>query len=288
MGLKELQKEVEKNIKQVFALAADEISQPVMARAHFVRSQLSNWRGKAEESKKDFDKAVELDSKNAVFPYRRGVGMLKLGKSKDARELLKAAVDLAPNNILIREKLLGAQIEGRDFGGAEATLAAAMKLNAERVELLLLKGKLLNKQKRYDEAQKTYEEIALNKFGGKSFTLAQIGIGAALRDSGDSRRAVAKLEKLLTEVPSGAGPDLQAQLFCEMGLAHEAGKKKLEAQEAYRSGIQIHQYYGPCHYYLARNLGFRGAEAKSACKSYLTVEPVGIWANECRRKMRLP
>src|SRR5690606_35817252 len=58
IALEQRQQEIEKSLKKVFALPAEELSQPIRALAHFARSQLRNWQGKDSEAKADYEKAL--------------------------------------------------------------------------------------------------------------------------------------------------------------------------------------------------------------------------------------
>ncbi|MEZ4271486.1 MAG: tetratricopeptide repeat protein [Myxococcota bacterium] len=286
IGLKEIQKEVDKHIKQVLERPKDDLSPRILALGYFVRSQFKNWQEDTDGSEADYKMAIELDPKNGLFPFRRGAALLKLGKGKQAVPLLTQAVELSPSNPAIYRQLIEAHTQARDFPAAYKALDEAIKLDPDGYEFQLLRGDLLRAERKFDEAKEAYEKIDQKTHGGPAYARAQIGYGNALMQAGDNKRAASHFEKFLRNAPATVGPELQAEVFCDMGLAQENSGDKEVALETYRSGIEIHRYYPECHFYLARGLRFRGPEARDACKTYLTLAPQGRHANDCRNRGR--
>ena len=58
---------------------------------------------KTKEALKTFDKAIELDPKNAYMWARRGVALLKLNKVNEAFKAFNRAIKINPADVHIRE-----------------------------------------------------------------------------------------------------------------------------------------------------------------------------------------
>lgn len=284
IGLKERQKEVEAQIRAVFELAKepDAVSRATLALAHFARAQLTAWRGDAAEAEADYKKAFELDPNNAMFDYKRGVGMLHLGRTKEALESLRAAVGKQPNNLAYTKRLAEALMATGDFEGAKAAIERAAEKAPADAELKLLEGKRLRSARSYDAAVIAYQKIG--KEDHDAYSQAQLGIAAALRESGKAQRASALLETYMGELLGGTAKETETRLWCELGLAYEAGGERDKALQSYQAGIDQYRYLADCHYYMCRALG-RGAEGKASCETYLALAPNGEFASEAKRRV---
>lgn len=285
IALQERQKEIEEKIKKVFALPSDEISQPVLALAHFVRGRLRQWQQKDDEAQKDFKKAFELDGDNAMFNYRKGVAHLDYGAYDAAIADLKKATEKAPKRVRYYKKLAVAQTRADQFDAAEATLSKAGELVPEDAEQTLLRGQLLLAKRQYDQAIETFESVKREDADVGVYIDAQMGISNALRAAGRSKKAVSHMEDLLRNVPSGAGSRTQAKLWCELGRNFEATRSRKRALESYQNGIKQFPHYPACHFYVCRLLR-RGAQAQKACEKYLTLAPRGQFSRQAKRRVR--
>jgi tetratricopeptide (TPR) repeat protein len=287
IGIKERQKDIEKNLKKVFGLPEEELSQPIKALAHFARAQLRNWQDNEDEAKKDYDEASKMDPKSSLFPYRRGVAESKLGHYQAAVEHLKEAVKMEPNDAQYLIKLAQAQIGAGDTAGAEQTIKRGLELAKDNAELLLARGDMLRTAKDYDEAIKAYEALDLKTHTGPDFAKAQIGIAAVHRERGKAPLAVKHIEDFLGKAPASVSkdPQLQAELWGELGQAYEAAGKDTKAEECYNVGVEQFRYYPDNHYQLCRMKGWKGAEAKSFCALYITLAPRGKYAEEIKKRI---
>ncbi len=286
MGLKERQKEIDKTLKKVFATPAGEISQPYLALSHFVRGLLREWQEKQEEADKDFAAAFKLDPNNTLFYYRRGVERLKVGNVKAAMIDLQEAVKRNPDHIDYLRKLAEAQIQAKDFDGADKTLAHGISLAPKNSVLLLLKGERYVAAKKYKEAIAVYKTVKIGENNDPiPFCDAQIGVSTALRLDKQAGKAAQYMEDFLGKAPSGVQPPMQAKLWCELGLDFDGKKEKERALTSFATGIEQFRFYPECHYYLCRSLG-RGGEAAQACKSYLALAPRGKYAADATRRSK--
>jgi tetratricopeptide (TPR) repeat protein len=281
IALKERQKEIATQVKKVFALPKDELSQPILAKAHFARAMLEQWQEKTQEAEADFDKAYQLDPNNALFHHRRGVQQLKLRQCAAAVKSLKKAAALDPNNCAYYKRLGEAQTCNDQPSDAKASYDRARQLCPKDTSLMLLEGERLFAAKKYDEAVEAFKKIRRDD-GGVVFSRAQMGISRALREAGKKAQANKHMEKFFEDVPGAVKADLQAELWCELGQTYEALKNKEQALQAYTVGIEQYPYYADCHWYVCR-LMKRGPEAKEACKRYLTVDPKGRYKDRAEK-----
>lgn len=281
LGLQERQKEIGKSITTVLSLPAEDLDPEVLALAHFAAGQLQQWQGRQSEADAEFDKAFKLQPNSALMFYRRGTGLLSLGRASEAIDFLRKAAAAAPNNVRYYRSLATAQIKTGDVAGAKATLDRATQLAASDPTLKVLEGDRLRADKKWQQAIDAYKLVKKDD-GGPVFAEAAIGIGKALRESGKKKEAIKQLEDFLAGVPGDVMQPQQAELWCELGLAYEADKDKEKAQGMYEQGVATFPYYAPCHYYSCR-LG-RGDDPKEECKRYVATAPRGEFAEDAKKR----
>jgi tetratricopeptide (TPR) repeat protein len=281
LGLQERQKEIGKSITTVLSLPAEDLDPEVLALAHFAAAQLQQWQGKQSEADVEFDKAFKLQPGSALMFYRRGTGLLNLGRASEAVDFLRKAAGAAPNNVRYYRSLASAQIKTGDVAGAKATLDRASQLAPNDPTLKVLEGDRLRADKKFQQAIDTYKLVKKDD-GGPIFADAAIGIGKALRESGKKKEAIKQLEDFLAGVPGDVMQPQQAELWCELGLSYEADKDKEKAQGMYEQGVATFPYYAPCHYYSCR-LG-RGDDPKEECRRYVATAPRGEFAEDAKKR----
>lgn len=284
IALEQRQKEVEKDLKELFAIPPEELSPPLLAMAHFARGQLRRWQGNTAGADEDFKQAFKLDPDNTLFYYRRGVSLLKLGDYQGAVDDLRKVAAVEPNNPKYYKKLAAAQVKARLFPDAKASLARADQLSPKDFDVRLLEAALAMEQQDYVKALASYGAVT-REDGGEPFTQAQLGIANALREKGDKAAAVKHMEDFLGKLPDNVPPELKARMWCELGLSYEATKSKPRAMQSYLQGIDQYRVFPDCHYYLCRALG-KGPEAKEACTNYLTLDPRGRFAADATKRAK--
>lgn len=284
IGLKERQKEIGQRIKQVFSLPRDEMSPPILALAHFARGQLYRWQGNTKDAQEDYAAAFKLDPNNPMFYFRRGTAALKRGDFNTAIDDLKAVAAKDPNNPRYYKSLAEAQTAAGQLKEAKASLDRARQLAPSDVDITLLDAERLVGEKKYDDAIAVYKGMTVES-GAGPYSTAQIGISTALREGGNKAKAVKHMEDYLANAPAGVSPEMQAQLWCELGVNYDATRNKDKAMQSFTVGIEQYRFYPECHYYMCRSLG-RGPEAKEACKAYLTLAPDGKYAADAERRSK--
>ncbi|MEK7705119.1 MAG: tetratricopeptide repeat protein, partial [Myxococcota bacterium] len=248
LGLKERQREIAQRIKQVFSLPRDDLSPPILALAHFARGQLSRWQGNTKEAEQDYAAAFKLNPDNPMFYYRRGMAALKRGDALAAIDDLKAVVAKDPNNTRYYKALAEAQTVAGQLKEAKASLDRARQLAPQDVSITLLEGDRLAGQKQFDDAIAIYKSITVEA-GADPYATAQIGISKALRDGGNKAKAVKHMEDVLANAPAGVTAEMQAKLWCELGVNYDATRNKDKAMQSFTVGIEQYRFYADCHYY---------------------------------------
>ncbi len=284
IGLQERQKEVGQRIKKVFSLPKDELSQPVLALAHFARAVLLTWQGNSSEADVDFKEAFRLDPDNATFHYRRGQALYESRDYKHAIESLSKAVGIDGGNVRFYKALALAQTKAGDFERAKSSLDKAAQLAPSDYTIKLSDAERLVAEKKFEAAVTRYKSVTAKDDGNTAYALAQVGISSALRISGKKDKAVKHMEAFMKEAP-GLANDTQAQLWCELGQAYESMRNRDLAMQMYTTAIEQYPYDANCHYYLCRALG-RGAEGKQECKTYLALAPNGEFAEDAKRRSK--
>lgn len=176
-----------------------EISRPDAALAEFARSEIFRSAGEEEKAIGAYEMAIRLDPKNADFPFGLGRWLLENARPKEALVPLKKAVSMESTRWTFLVELASAEMRTGKYRNAEKHIAEALRLAPDRAEVLLAKARLLRRkddpgaekfiknllekkssaktlvlvelgrlqraQKRYDEAQKAYEE-AIESMGG--------------------------------------------------------------------------------------------------------------------------
>lgn len=287
IGIDERQKEIGDRIKKVFALPNEDISVPIRALAYFARSQLLLWQKKTDESLADYQKAIELDSKNIMFIYARGQNFARMNRYKEAIDLLRKAAAAAPNNALYLKALGVAQSKTGDSQGAAASFKRASELAANDYELAFFDAERLRGDKQWDAALKRYNDIPASAASPDLYIQAQVGMSKIYRETKQPAKSIAQLTALLTNAPKGVQPPALALLWCELGQAYETTKNNDKAIQVYTVGIEQYPLYADCHFFMCRAMDRRDPEMKEACKRYLKVDPRGEYVEEAERRINM-
>lgn len=270
------------DIAAVLGLSEDKLSPSVQALAYFSRSQLAMAKKDTAHGEADLALARKTDPSNAFFAYRAGVTKLHQADAQGAAALLTEATRLAPFQFQMREMLLSAQTEAKQWSAADATLAGLKKWVQDDPEILLQEGALLAAQNRLGDATKVYQSIPQTS---EAYLQGQIGVSAVLLKS-NAAQAVAQLEKIMTQLPQSTTSQMQARLLCQLGQAYEATANHAKALQSYAFGIEKDQHFADCHFFQCRLLGHQDAVAQASCKTYLLLAPYGRYAREARTWMQ--
>lgn len=112
--------------------------------------------GKYQEALTEFMQARQADLKAVLPLIRLGETNLKLRDIASARMGFQKATELAPNQLDVWVKYIGALIEGFDYQEAQRAIAKAKELTHQQSIIDKITGDLLSKQGAHAEAQAYY------------------------------------------------------------------------------------------------------------------------------------
>ncbi|MBJ79907.1 MAG: hypothetical protein CMH60_01175 [Myxococcales bacterium] len=273
--------EINHSLQAILSLNTQSLSIPTRAFAHFVRAQMDLWNGHDQRAREAFLTARQLSNSSSYYMHRYGVALLRIGQPELAYKLFEELAEKHPENFAYLKAKTQAQLALSDLNGARVTLQEILRTNPRDGEARILEGQRLRHEHQYEAAIASYSSI-FPEDGITDFALAQLGIGAALRESGKRYEASQHLENSIAAMPTDIESNIEAQLWCELGLAYALNRNREKAVQAFRAGIEQHQSYADCHYYLCKALR-TGPEAREACRYYLKIEPRGTFASDARQ-----
>lgn len=155
-----------------------------------------------------------------------GIGLLKLGRTEEAREAFRSALDIEPDNAVALGNLAVVEIQLGDDEAALVHAQAAVKAAPTEALLHYNLGNLLALRKRYEEAlvslQKAIEidpnyAYAFNELGNVYLELGHPAEARKVLEAGLSRdRSMAKLHKNLARAALAEGRPEEAVRHLEM------------------------------------------------------------------------
>lgn len=154
----------------------------------------------------DHQKAIE-QLKGAIGAYPQfalalnelGVQNMLLGHAEESASAFRSALELAPDAAVFRLNYGILLLQQKEFAGAEAEFARALKLDDASANAHLYRGRALIGLLRYDEAEKELERsLAL---AGDGARMAYRYLGAIYIERGEQERAVKALETYLRLAP---------------------------------------------------------------------------------------
>jgi tetratricopeptide (TPR) repeat protein len=193
----------------------------------------------AKKVKKEFEKAVELDSTN--LDARFGLMQFYLvapgimGGDKD--EAKKQAEEIKKLDPLLGYQALGLIYENeKDYDKAEREYLAAVEKDSLNVEPYYGLGYFYGRIEKYDEATRTFKKI-LQLDPEEMNAYYQIGRMGAL--SGQNLdRAAECFKKYLTQEPGENNPSL-AWAHCRLGMVYEKKGEKDMAKTEYQAALKL-------------------------------------------------
>jgi putative PEP-CTERM system TPR-repeat lipoprotein len=202
---------------------------PTQFRAHLVIASLEQVKGNFDGADKALQAAEKLAGKNPMVLYARGAMELQRGKLDKANaallEVLKVAPDhtpsllafaatnfglghysqslkdagkvlgTAPDNLMAAKILAGSQLKLGDPKGAQRTIAPFLGKYPNDSKLMALAGEIHLQNKEFNKAMSYFDKASELDPGNVSLKTRQ---AAGQMLSGDSKEAVASLEKAVT------------------------------------------------------------------------------------------
>lgn len=195
---------------------------------------------------------LQQDKNNPELLVIRGRRLAWEGKIDEAAAEIKKAIDMNPVASQFHVEL--ARILMRKEGGeaqAEEALNRALKLVPSSPKLLSMLGEVQFRQKKFDDARKTFEK-AVSDASAKN-PEAHYYLGRLYRDTvKDLPRAIAQLQKAGEEYYANAA--MASQSFDELGQTFEANNQRDQANAAYEKALNAARENPAPYCHLARLL----------------------------------
>ncbi len=215
---------------------------------------LASELGRANQALND---GKSEDAEAILSSLQAGTGecpktLLLLGRAKAAggmptaaRNLLTEYTQSVPNDSVGHLALGQLLWEQRDYGAADASVDAALRLNPREAKTVLLKAEIQDGEGQQDEARRLFEQASQL---APHDVEVQLAAGKFFDRHQESSRAIAVFRQVLKL--DSANPFAWDYL----GLGYEREGDALEAEKAYQRGLAVNQ---PPHFdpFLPYNLG---------------------------------
>ncbi len=189
-------------------------------------SMLASDDGRAEDSRKYLEKAVQIDPDSATALKQLGELELTAQDYPKAATHLKRAIELRPDDSVAAFEAGQALEKTGDFAGARTALEASLKLNAGQTNARLLLGRVYLKLKDARSADDQFEAALL---ADSDNVEGRLGLAEAQIMKGDFAAARPDLEQLTKSDPTNVQAwHLLANAY--KGLHRESEAAKAEAK----------------------------------------------------------
>ena len=208
----------------------------------------------------------------------RAVPLHQAGKLAEAAELYRQAIAMDQRNFHARYLLAALHYQQQHLPEAMAQIDAALAVNPNAPEAVMLSGMLLKASGRAQEAVARLEKaVALNPRYGEGWH----NLGTTLLDMGRAGDALTAFDKLVVLEPRSEGAHYNR------GLALQALERAQDALACYRQALSIRPDLNPTRYnigVLLTNLGENLDEALGHFDAVLAREPRNVKAWTGRAK----
>ena len=150
--------------------------------------------GMADEASRAEEAALALNVSDPSANNGKGLLLAEAGRPAAAAKAFEEAVRLDPTNAVYHSNLGNARRAAGDLAGAAAAYRKALELSPQLGDAANGLGAVLVQQKQPGDAIRWLEQAAKDP----AFVEAQLNLGIALQESGDTERAKAQYRKVLT------------------------------------------------------------------------------------------
>jgi tetratricopeptide (TPR) repeat protein len=179
--------------------------QPQFFRGRVQLAEIYEHQRRWPQAADEWAKVQRLNPRNTEVAARRAAALVNGGRPADARDVLVAALKLAPNDVAMSYMLAQAQRDAGDLAGAEATARALQSAHPENVRGMYLLGQILEAGGRHQEIVDLLKpEIARQKAAkGKPGQIAMLlgSEGLAFQQLRRYDEAVAAFSEAITLAP---------------------------------------------------------------------------------------
>ena len=225
--------------------------------------------GRKREAEEAYAAAVRLDADSIAAWHAYGVVLQKQGKANLAARAYRRALALDPRKVESRVNLTALEKSKKVGGEVILEVAISPKLDPKNTQVQYARGRLLQDEGRFAEAEKAFRGAIIADSG---HALAWANLGVSLHRQGkmlaalDAMRMAAKLLPLSPDARRNLGA-----LFDDMG-------REREAEEAYAEAVRLDKNSAPTWHAYGVVLQKQGkaAPAARAYERALALDPRGV------------
>ena len=203
--------------------------------------------GRLDEAIAVLRQQITVTPQNAQDYYLLGVILRQQGKTDEARQAFERTLQLAPDNLLPIDQLVGLDIENNDFKSAMQRVQSAFQKTPNSASLYVIESKVYVAQREWDQAEAALlKALTLDPNSSPAYDLL---ISTYL--------AANKLPQALNQVQTSLAkrPD-NPQLLMTLGEIYEKQKDPLKARDAYEKLLTKNPEFVPA----LNNLAYLYAE----------------------------
>lgn len=131
---------------------------PESMEVYFARSRARSATGDKQGALADLNRVTQISPKQSSAYINRGVIYLDLNDPVAACHEFEEALALDPDHVSAIANLASAYINMRKYERVQELLDHGLKLQSEMPELWLLQGQLQHRQRKYEQAQRSFEK----------------------------------------------------------------------------------------------------------------------------------
>jgi len=232
-----------------------------------------------QEAADAWSRVQALSQRNTEVAARRATALLNADRPDEARDVLKEALKISPNDVRMSVMLAQAQRSGGDIEGAEATARALQAAHPEDVRTTYLMAQTLEAKGRYQEMVDLLRPaIDRLRAGGGSNKTASAPIAMLLATEGLALQQLKRGDEAMAALKeaSSLAPDDTTVMF-QLGAVLDRAGKHAEAEKTFRALIAKDPLDANALNYLGYMLAERGGsgidEAVGFIQRALKVEP---------------
>ena len=198
--------------------------QPNLTAAQVLLVEAYRSVGRLDEAIAVLRQQITVTPQDPKVYYLLGVILRQQGKTDEARQAFEKTLQLAPDNLLPIEQLVGLDIESNDFKSAMQRVQSALQKTPNSAPLYVIESKVYVAQREWDQAEATLlKALTLDPNYSPAYDLL---ISTYL--------AANKLPQALNQIQTSLAkrPD-DPQLLMTLGEIYEKQKDPLKARDAY-------------------------------------------------------
>lgn len=248
--------------------------QPQSFRARVQIAELYDRQRQWTEAAEAWVAVQKLNARNAEVMARRATSLMNGGRPAEARDVLRDALKIAPNDVRMSFMLAQAQRDAGDLEGAEATARALKAAHPEDARTTYLLAQMLDARGRYleivDLLKPEIERLRAAKAKPGQVALLQGAQGLALLQLKRYDEAIAVYRDAMA-----ASPDDTALRF-QFGAALDRAGRRPDAQKVFRDLIAKDPLDANALNYLGYMLAEQGTsldEAVTLIQRALKIDP---------------